>query len=65
MPHNSPIMNPAASSLSARFLKQSAFTLALALLSGTTFAQSMKPFTYQEMLMLDRMNGLSVDPAGH
>lgn len=24
----------------------------------------MKPFTYKEMLMLDRMSGLSVDPSG-
>ena len=38
---------------------------ALVLLSGTTFAQSMEPFTYQKMLMLDRISGLSVDPSGH
>ncbi|MEO7081153.1 MAG: hypothetical protein ABIY71_06470, partial [Flavobacteriales bacterium] len=37
----------------------------LVLLGSTTFAQSMKPFTYKEMLMLDRMSGLSVDPTGH
>ncbi|HRA15770.1 MAG TPA: S9 family peptidase [Flavobacteriales bacterium] len=38
---------------------------ALALLCGTSFAQTMTPFTYKEMLMLDRMSGLSVDPSGH
>lgn len=40
-------------------------TLALALLCGTATAQSMKkPFTYQQMLMLDRISGLDVSPDG-
>ena len=34
------------------------------LLVFTTNAQTKSPFTYQDMLMLDRISGLAVDPAG-
>lgn len=47
-----------------RTVNLSILGLALALTSGTTFARSMKPFTYQDMLMLDRISGLSVQPDG-
>lgn len=54
-------MNHYSFSRGLRCLKLGAFVL----LSGTTFAQTMKPFTYQDMLMMDRISGLSVDPSGH
>ena len=39
--------------------------LSTALFSATfTNAQTKSPFTYQDMLMLDRISGLAVDPAG-
>lgn len=41
-----------------------ALLLPVALLLGTATAQT-TPFTYQDMLMLDRIGGLSVDPSGH
>ncbi|HRO98934.1 MAG TPA: hypothetical protein PLN54_05815, partial [Flavobacteriales bacterium] len=34
------------------------------LLAFTAFAQQKAPFTYPDMLMLDRISGLAVDPAG-
>ena len=34
------------------------------LLAFATFAQQKSPFTFQDMLMLDRISGLAVDPAG-
>ena len=44
---------------------RSYFTLSvlLGVLSSVTLAQR-SPFTYQDMLMLDRISGLAVDPAG-
>jgi len=34
------------------------------LLASSTLAQQKPPFTFQDMLMLDRISGLAVDPAG-
>ena len=40
------------------------FAVTLAVMGGDALAQ-LQPFTYKEMLMLDRIGGLSVDGSGH
>lgn len=53
------IMPPFRQSLRALNLQ-----LSFGLLIASAAAQT-SPFTYQDMLMLDRISGLSVDPSGH
>jgi acylaminoacyl-peptidase len=43
---------------------RSSFLVAGLFLALATTAQSKSPFTYADMLMLDRISGLAVDPAG-
>ncbi len=52
--------------MKATFRTGTLFLAALAGLANSPMAtaQPMKPFTYQDMLMLDRIGGLEVDPAG-
>ena len=45
-------------------LLRSACATAVALVLGHTAHAQSTPFTYQDMLMLDRISDLSVDPAG-
>ena len=52
---------PKFKTLSAVFLAGSVSLLAIA---GVAAAQDKKPFTYKEMLALDRVSGLNVDPTG-
>jgi len=50
--------------MSRKTFLRSAVALALAGLCGAATAQS-SPFTYPDMLMLDRISGLNVDATGH
>ena len=50
-------------SMTIRFPQLLAVSIACAT-AMPAFAQQKSPFTYQDMLMLDRISGLAVDPAG-